>query len=100
MARLDNPDKLWKFSAADVAVRAHWDEYMQAYEDAISATSTEWAPWYVLPADNKHVMQAMAAAILVDTVEALDLRWPTVTDKEREANATARRALEAEPARD
>jgi PPK2 family polyphosphate:nucleotide phosphotransferase len=100
MARLDNPDKLWKFSAADVAVRAHWDEYMQAYEDAISATSTEWAPWYVLPADNKHVMQAMAAAILVDIIEALDLRWPTVTDEEREANATARRALEAEPARD
>jgi len=97
MARLDNPDKLWKFSAADVAVRAHWDEYMQAYEDAISATSTEWAPWYVLPADNKHVMQAMAAAILVDTIEALDLRWPTVTDEERQANATARRALEAEP---
>jgi PPK2 family polyphosphate:nucleotide phosphotransferase len=97
MARLDNPDKLWKFSAADVTVRAHWDDYMQAYEDAISATSTEWAPWYVLPADNKHVMQAMAAAILVDTIEGLDLRWPTVTDEERETNATARRALEAEP---
>jgi PPK2 family polyphosphate:nucleotide phosphotransferase len=98
MARLDNPDKLWKFSAADVTVRAHWDEYVQAYEDAISSTSTEWAPWYVLPADNKHVMQAMAAAILVDTIEALDLQWPTVTDEERQANATARRALEAEPA--
>ena len=62
MARLDNPDKLWKFSAGDVAVRRHWDDYMQAYEDAITATSTEWAPWYVLPADHKHVMQAMAAA--------------------------------------
>lgn len=96
MARLDNPDKLWKFSAADVAVRARWDDYMRAYEAAISATSTEWAPWYVLPADHKHVMQAMAAGILVDTIEALDLRWPTVTDEEREANATARRALEAE----
>ena len=49
MARLDNPDKLWKFSAGDVAVRRHWDDYMQAYEDAITATSTEWAPWYVMP---------------------------------------------------
>lgn len=96
MARLDNPDKLWKFSAADVAVRAHWDDYMQAYEAAISATSTEWAPWYVLPADHKHVMQAMAAAILVDTIGALDLRWPTVSDEDRQANAAARRALETE----
>ena len=69
---------------------------MQAYEDAISATSTEWAPWYVLPADHKHVMQAMAAAILVDTIGSLDLRWPTVSDKDRAANAKARQELEAE----
>src|SRR4051794_8549552 len=53
MARLDNPDKQWKFKAGDVAVRAHWDAYMQAYEDAVTATSTAWAPWYVLPADDK-----------------------------------------------
>jgi PPK2 family polyphosphate:nucleotide phosphotransferase len=97
MARLDNPDKLWKFSAGDVAVRAHWDEYMQAYEDCITATSTEWAPWYVIPADHKHVMQAMVARILVDTISALDLQWPTVSDAEREANTEARAQLEAEP---
>jgi PPK2 family polyphosphate:nucleotide phosphotransferase len=96
MARLDNPDKLWKFSAGDVAVRAHWDDYMQAYEDAITATSTDWAPWYVLPADHKHVMQAMAAAIVVDAINSLDLRWPTVSDAEREENAKARQLLEAE----
>jgi PPK2 family polyphosphate:nucleotide phosphotransferase len=96
MARLDNPNKQWKFNAADVAERARWDEYMQAYEEAISATSTEWAPWYVLPADHKHVMQAMAAAILVDTIESLDLQWPTVSDKDRAANAKARQELEAE----
>ena len=95
--RLDNPDKLWKFSAGDVAVRRHWDDYMQAYEDAITATSTEWAPWYVLPADHKHAMQAMAAAILVDTIEGLDLQWPTVSDEDRAANEKARRELEAEP---
>ena len=97
MARLDNPDKQWKFNAADVAVRADWDEYMQAYEDAITATSTEWAPWYVIPADHKHVMQAMTAAILVDTIGALGLSWPTVSDADRAANEAARAVLEAEP---
>ncbi len=97
MARLDHPDKQWKFKAADVAVRADWDEYMQAYEDAITATSTEWAPWYVIPADHKHVMQAMTAAILVDTIGALGLSWPTVSDADRAANEAARAKLEAEP---
>jgi PPK2 family polyphosphate:nucleotide phosphotransferase len=97
MARLDNPDKLWKFSAADVKERARWDEYMEAYEHAITATSTEWAPWYVIPADQKHVMQAMTVTILVDTIRSLDLHWPTVSDEEREANAIARQALDAEP---
>lgn len=96
MARLDQPTKVWKFSAADVAERAHWDAYMTAYEDAITATSTAWAPWYVIPADHKHVMQAMAAAILVDTIRSLDLQWPTVSDQDRAANAVARRELEAE----
>lgn len=96
MARLDQPTKMWKFSAADVAERAHWDAYMTAYEDAITATSTAWAPWYVIPADHKHVMQAMAAAILVDTIRSLDLQWPTVSDQDRAANAVARRELEAE----
>ena len=97
MARLDNPDKQWKFNANDVVERALWDDYMAAYEDAITATSTEWAPWYVVPADHKHVMQALTVAILVDTIEALDLHYPTVSDKDRERNAEARRVLEAEP---
>jgi PPK2 family polyphosphate:nucleotide phosphotransferase len=97
LARLDNPNKQWKFKAGDVAVRAHWDAYVQAYEDAITATSTEWAPWYVIPADHKHVMQAMTATILVDTINSLDLSWPTVSDADREANEAARAVLEAEP---
>ena len=96
MARLDKPHKQWKFNAADVAERGRWDAYMQAYEDAITATSTDWAPWYVLPADHKRVMQAMAAAIIVDTIGSLDLRWPTVSDEARNANANARLELEAE----
>lgn len=97
LARLDEPGKQWKFSAADVAERAHWDAYMRAYEDAITATSTPWAPWYVVPADHKPVMQAMVVAILVDTIGSLGLRWPEVSDKARAANAEARRQLEAEP---
>ena len=96
MARLDNPNKLWKFNAGDVAVRRHWDDYMQAYEEAITATSTPWAPWYVLPADHKHVMQAMTAAIIVDIIEGLDLQWPTVSDEDRADNAKARAELESE----
>jgi PPK2 family polyphosphate:nucleotide phosphotransferase len=97
IARLDHPDKQWKFNAADVAERARWDDYMRAYEDAITATSTDWAPWYVLPADDKSVSQALAAAIVVDTIGLLDLRWPAVSDRDRDANAQARLELEAEP---
>jgi PPK2 family polyphosphate:nucleotide phosphotransferase len=97
MARLDNPEKNWKFSAADVAERAHWDEYMRAYDDAITATSTDWAPWYVIPADNKRVMQAMTVSVVVDTINSLDLQWPVVSDAARQANAEARELLEAEP---
>jgi PPK2 family polyphosphate:nucleotide phosphotransferase len=97
LRRLDQPGKQWKFSAADVAERAHWDAYMRAYEEAITATSTAWAPWYVIPADHKPVMQAMVAAILVDTIKSLGLSWPEVSDKARAANAEARRKLEAEP---
>jgi PPK2 family polyphosphate:nucleotide phosphotransferase len=96
LARLDRPHKEWKFNAADVAERARWDEYMSAYDDAISATSTDWAPWFVIPADHKWLTQALVAAILVDTIHALDLRWPEVSAAEHEANLEARRKLEAE----
>ena len=96
LARLDEPHKEWKFNAADVAERARWDEYMAAFEDAISATSTSWAPWYVIPADHKWLTQALVARILVDAIQALDLRWPEVSEAEHQANLEARRLLEAE----
>jgi PPK2 family polyphosphate:nucleotide phosphotransferase len=96
LARLDEPGKQWKFSAADLAERAHWDDYMRAFEEAITATSTPWAPWYVIPADHKPVMQAMVAAILVDTIASLELSWPEVSEQARAANAEARRKLAAE----
>jgi polyphosphate kinase 2 (PPK2 family) len=94
LARLDTPGEEWKFNAADVAERALWDRYMAAFEAALSATSTPWAPWHVIPADNKWLTQALVVRILVDTIQALDLSWPEAT--EREANLQARKTLEAE----
>jgi PPK2 family polyphosphate:nucleotide phosphotransferase len=75
-ARLDDPEKRWKFERGDLATRAKWDEYMRLFDAAITATSTRWAPWYVVPADHKWVSGVAAASILVDTIEALDPRIP------------------------
>jgi len=97
LARLDHPDKRWKFSADDVAERAHWADYMAAYEEAITATSTSWAPWHVIPADHKRAMQALVVEIIVDAIESLDLEWPRISDETRTKNTEARAALEAEP---
>jgi PPK2 family polyphosphate:nucleotide phosphotransferase len=96
IARLDTPGKEWKFKASDVAERARWDEYIHAFDDAITATSTPWAPWYVIPADHKPVMQAIVARVLVETIQGLGLSWPEVSEKDRAANAEARKQLEAE----
>jgi PPK2 family polyphosphate:nucleotide phosphotransferase len=96
IARLDTPGKEWKFNAADVAERAHWDAYMSAFEDALTATSTQWAPWYVIPADHKKVTQALVAQVLVETMQSLDLKWPEVSADEHAANLEARKLLEAE----
>jgi PPK2 family polyphosphate:nucleotide phosphotransferase len=96
LARLDTPGKEWKFNAADVSERALWNKYMAAFEAALSATSTPWAPWYVIPADHKWLTQALVARILVDTIQALDLGWPEVTEEESKTNLEARKTLEAE----
>jgi len=74
--RLDDPDKRWKFRAADLDDRRLWPEYVAAYEDAITATSTSWAPWHVIPADHKWVRNVAIAELLVDTFERLDPRLP------------------------
>jgi PPK2 family polyphosphate:nucleotide phosphotransferase len=97
IARLETPGKEWKFNADDVAERAHWDAYMSAFEDALSATSTPWAPWYVIPADHKWLTQALVALVLVEKLRSLDLRWPEVSPDEHAANLQARRELDAEP---
>ena len=94
--RLDDPEKNWKFSAADVRERGYWDDYQAAFEDAINATSTPWAPWWVIPADRKWAMRAAVSDIVTTTVKGLDLRYPEVTDEERAELAEARAELEAE----
>ena len=97
LARLDKPGKEWKFNAADVAERARFDDYISAFEDALTATSTPWAPWYVIPADHWWVTQALVAWVLVEKLKSLDLRWPEVSAADHAANLKARKALEAEP---
>jgi len=94
--RIEDPDKHWKFSASDVAERQHWDAYMRAYEEALAATSTDHAPWYVVPADRKWVSRAVVAAVLADTIRGLGLEWPKVDDAKRLQIEDARRLLESE----
>ena len=96
LKRLKDPRKQWKFAPADLAERAHWDDYMRAYEAALSATSTKWAPWYVIPADHKWVSRALVARIVTTAIQSLDLRYPEVTDTQRAVIAEATRQLEAE----
>jgi polyphosphate kinase 2 (PPK2 family) len=74
--RLDDPTKHWKFSSADLAERAHFAEYQTAYEKALGATSTKYAPWYVIPADHKPTMRALVAGVIVDAIDGLDLGAP------------------------
>jgi PPK2 family polyphosphate:nucleotide phosphotransferase len=96
LERLDRPDKHWKFSAADLAERAHWSRYMKAFSDCLSATSTKWAPWYVLPADHKWVARAVVAEVITTTLRSLDLKYPEVTDAQRAALAAAKQRLLSE----
>lgn len=96
LKRIDDPTKNWKFSASDLVERGFWDDYMDAYEDCLTATSTEEAPWFVIPADHKWVMRAAVAAILNHTIRNLGLKWPKVGDEQKSALATARKQLEDE----
>lgn len=91
--RLDDPAKNWKWSDGDLAERAHWDEYQEAYEDAIAGTATHHAPWYVIPADRKYVMRSLVSAIVVGELKRLDPTYPEVTGEQRDRIAAARTAL-------
>lgn len=96
MERLDRPEKNWKFSASDLAERDHWDDYTSAYEDAINATSTKWAPWYIIPADNKWATRALVSDIITSTLSKLELKFPEVSEAELKRLAEARIKLENE----
>ena len=79
-SRRDTPEKQWKFQPGDLAVRAQWDNYMEAYESALSATSTAHAPWHVIPANSKLARNLMVSSLLVETLESLDMRYPPPVD--------------------
>jgi len=83
LSRLNEPEKHWKFSAGDIRERGLWDDYMQAYEQAISQTSRSWAPWYAIPADNKPYMRLAVAKIIRQSLESLELSYPTVNEEEK-----------------
>lgn len=93
LERIDNPEKNWKFSAADVAERSHWKDYMRAYEEAIRATATEEAPWFVVPADHKWFTRLVVASAVIDGLASLDLAYPKLKPAEVKQLATAKRAL-------
>ena len=96
LERLERPEKNWKFSTSDLPERAFWADYMDAYEDALAATTTEEAPWYVVPADNKWVTRAVVADVITTAIRSLDLRFPEVTEEKRQALAEARSQLQKE----
>ena len=96
LARIDEPDKNWKFSAADVRERAHWDDYQAAFSDVLSRSSTKVAPWHVIPADKKWFARIAAAGIIADALVDIDPRFPTVSDEARADLLAARAELIAE----
>lgn len=98
IARIDDPDKNWKFSEADVIQRQAWDDYMQAYEACLSNTSTSEAPWYVVPADDKKNARLIVSQIILDTLSSLDLQYPPTSKARREELLAIRQQLEKEKA--
>jgi PPK2 family polyphosphate:nucleotide phosphotransferase len=84
LERIDKPEKNWKFSSADVVERAHWDEYQKAYEDIFNNTSTDWSPWFIIPADKKWFTRTTVANVIVKALEQLKLEYPTVTEAHKQ----------------
>jgi PPK2 family polyphosphate:nucleotide phosphotransferase len=93
LARLEEPEKSWKFSGADIHERKCWDDYQKAYEEMIANTSSKDAPWYVVPADNKWFTRLVVSTVVVDTLEALDLAYPKVDEAKRKELEAARKIL-------
>ena len=100
LKRIDRPEKNWKFSSADARERRRWDDYQEAFSHMLSATSTEWAPWYVIPADRKWFARICAAAVIAHTLIEIDPQYPTVSKERRQDLLGVRKELEAEAPRD
>jgi len=96
LKRLDEPEKNWKFSVADVHEREHFAAYMRAYDDAIKATATPWAPWHVVPADHKWFTRLVVASAVIETLESLNPAFPTLDSAKKKELQAARAALESE----
>ena len=94
LARIDEPEKNWKFSLADIAERKFWDQYMAAYEQCLGATSTTDSPWYIVPADDKKTARLIVSQIILDTFEGLDIAYPATTAERRQELLTIRQQLE------
>ena len=93
LERIEQPEKNWKFSVNDVNERAHWDDYMKAYEDVFNHTSTEWAPWHIIPADRKWFTRLAVGWVILDKLRRLKLKYPTVSDQHKEELLKAKEIL-------
>jgi PPK2 family polyphosphate:nucleotide phosphotransferase len=96
LARIDTPEKNWKFSVNDVKERGYWEDYMSAYEDALNHTSTEWAPWYIVPADHKWFTRTVVADLIGARLKSLGLHYPQISAADRKQLSKARKLLESE----
>ncbi|MCP4359161.1 MAG: polyphosphate kinase 2 family protein [Chloroflexi bacterium] len=96
LERVNRPEKNWKFSAADIRERHHWDDYQAAYEEMFNHTSTEWAPWHIIPADHKWFSRLAVAAVIQHTLAGLNLEYPTVSEEQKKGLLAAKEELENE----
>jgi len=96
LRRIDLPDHNWKFSGADVREREYWDDYQRAFSEMLTHTSTEWAPWHVIPADRKWFARIAAGAVIVNAIMEIDPRYPTVSDETRASLQEIKQTLEAQ----
>lgn len=96
LARINTPEKNWKFSASDAKERGFWDEYMTAYADALGNTSTKDSPWFVIPADNKWFSRVAVSNVIINKLESLDMRYPIVTEQHKQSLLEAKKILESE----
>jgi polyphosphate kinase 2 (PPK2 family) len=94
LARLDDKKKNWKFALSDIEERQHWDQYMQAYEACLQATSTHASPWYIVPADHKDSARLMVSSIILSTLERLKMRYPEMNEEQNRMMLSIRRKLE------